>query len=56
MQLKKIFVFSPPASGPAIAVLRVVITLHLCGDGTFGGTYYIAQLIPTYCEHINCSK
>lgn len=25
---------------------------YLHGDGKFNSTYYIEQLIPTYCEHI----
>lgn len=30
----------------------VAVALYLCRDGKFNNTYYIEQLIPTYCEHI----
>jgi len=30
----------------------VVVALYLYRNGKFNSTYYIEQLIPTYCEHI----
>lgn len=30
----------------------VAVALYLYRDGKFNSTYYIEQLIPTYCEHI----
>lgn len=42
----------PHHSVTVITMFLVAVTLYLHGDGKFNSTYYIEQLIPTYCEHI----
>lgn len=44
--------YPPHHSVTVITMFLVAVTLYLHGDGKFNSTYYIEQLIPTYCEHI----